>query len=68
MIMTKEAILSQIRQAAGERGGRIGLAAFLKATGIPEKQILGKHWATWNEALTEARLRRSSGASTNDVV
>ena len=58
--MTKEAILSEIRRAAWERGGRIGLAAFLKATGIPEKQILGKHWARWNEALTEAGINTAS--------
>lgn len=60
MLMTKEAIISEIRRAARERGGRIGLAAFLKATGIPQKQILGKHWATWNEALTEAGIVTAS--------
>lgn len=59
-MMTKEAILSEIRRAAAERGGRIGLAAFLECTGIPEKQILGKHWATWNEALTEAGIETAS--------
>jgi len=60
--MTKEEILSEIRRAAAERGGRIGLAAFLKRTGIPEKQILGKHWAKWNEALTEAGVQTASFA------
>lgn len=58
--MTKVAILSEIQRLAQLRGGRIGLAAFLKATGIPEKQILGKHWATWNEALMEAGIKTTS--------
>ena len=55
-MMTKEAILAEIRRLAGERNGRIGLRAFVKATGIPEKQILGKHWPTWNEAVVDAGL------------
>lgn len=54
--MTKEQVLSEIRRAAKERGGRVALRAFLEATGIPEKQILGRYWATWNEALAEAGL------------
>ena len=58
--MTKEAILSRIRRAVRERNGRIGLAAFLKATGIPQRQFLGKHWATWNEALREAGIVTAS--------
>jgi hypothetical protein len=61
-MMTKEAILSDIRRAAAERGGRIGLAAFLEFTGIPEKQIPGKHWATWNEALSEAGVETGTFA------
>jgi hypothetical protein len=59
-MMTKQAILLEITRAAAERGGRIGLAAFLERTGIPEKQILGKHWATWNEPLTEAGIETAS--------
>ncbi len=60
--MTKEAILTEIRRVAGERNGRIGLRAFVKATGIPEKQILGKHWATWNEAVADAGIETSTFA------
>jgi hypothetical protein len=54
--MTRDEILAEIRRVAGARGGRLGMAAFFKATGIPEKQVLGKHFATWNEALTAAGL------------
>jgi hypothetical protein len=61
-MVTKEAIVSEIRRLAQERDGRIGLKTFLKATGIPEKQILGKHWATWNEALTDAGIKAASFA------
>jgi hypothetical protein len=60
--VTKEDILAAIQRAAAARGGRIGLAAFLAESGIPEKQILGKHWATWNEALSEAGVKTSSFA------
>ena len=59
-MMSKEDILSEIRRVAQERGGRVGLAAFLKTTGIPEKQTFGRHWATWNEALTEAGIAMTS--------
>ncbi len=59
-MMTKDEILSEIRRLAEERGGRIGLAAFLQATGIPEKQILGKHWARWNDALADAGIATAS--------
>lgn len=62
MAVTKEGILAAIERAAAERGGRIGLAASLEETGIPEKQILGKHWATWNEALSEAGVKTASFA------
>lgn len=57
---TKEFILSEIRRLAQERDGRVGLKAFLKATGIPEKQILGKYWATWNEAVADAGIETAS--------
>lgn len=59
-MMTKDDILSEIRRVAQERGGRVGLAAFLKTTGIPGNQILGRHWATWNEALADAGIATSS--------
>lgn len=59
-MMTKEAILSEIQRAAAELGGRVGLAALMESTGIPQKQILGKYWATWNEALAEAGIETAS--------
>lgn len=59
-MVTREAILSEIRRLAKERDGRVGLKAFLKATGIPEKQILGRYWATWNEAVKDAGLETAS--------
>lgn len=59
-MVTREAILSEIRRLAQDHDGRIGMRAFLRATGIPEKQILGKHWATWNDALTEAGIRTAT--------
>lgn len=61
-MVTKEFILDEIRRLAQERGGRIGLRAFLIASGIPEKQILGRHWATWNEAVADAGIETASFA------
>jgi hypothetical protein len=41
----------------GERdGGRLGMKTFMAETGIPEKQILGAHFANWNEAIAAAGL------------
>lgn len=45
---------------AKERGGHASLRAFLDATGIPEKQLLGKYWARWNQALAEAGVTPAS--------
>lgn len=57
--MTKEQILSEIRRVATERGGKVSLRAFLADTGIPERQILGKYWVRWNDALAEAGIATS---------
>lgn len=56
-MITKEQILSDIRRLGKQRGGHISLDAFLAATGMKEHQLLGKFWARWNDALTEAGLR-----------
>ena len=61
-MVTKEAILAELRRLARDRNGRVSLRAFLTATGIPEKQILGKYWATWNEAVADAGLETASFA------
>ncbi len=55
-MMTKEDILSEIRRVARERGGRVGRDAFQKTTGIHQSQFVGKYWATWGEALSEAGI------------
>jgi hypothetical protein len=34
-------ILAEILRIGAERGGRVGLEAFLGITGLPEKQIIG---------------------------
>ncbi len=55
-MLTKDEMLSEVRRVAQERGGRVGLTSFLKTTGIPKTQVLGKRWVTWNEVLTDAGL------------
>ena len=42
------------------RGGHVSIRAFHAATGIPDHQILGTYWATWNEALAEAGAATTS--------
>lgn len=54
--MTKHSMLRMIRDAADAEGGDISLRRFLAASGVKEKQIVGTHWATWNEAKREAGL------------
>jgi hypothetical protein len=59
-VTSKETVLSEIRRIAKERGGHVSLRAFLGATGISVKQVLGRYWATWNEALAEAGVTTTS--------
>lgn len=62
-MVTKDFILSEIRRLAKEKAGRVGLKAFVAASGIPQSQILGRHWATWNEATLEAGLAAATFGS-----
>ena len=57
---TKQHIIAEIQRLAAARGGRIGIRAFCSETEIPEHQILGVHWARWNDALTEAGVGTGS--------
>lgn len=52
---SREFILSEIRRCAEENGGKpLGLDRFEDATGIRDKDWLGKHWARWGDAVREA--------------
>jgi len=56
--MTKEFILSEIRRAAKEVGGEtLGRIKFSKITGIKDHEWMGKFWARWTDAVTEAGFR-----------
>lgn len=57
MKMKKERILAEIRRTAKENGGKpLGKIRFEKVTGIKECDWLGKFWARWNDAVSEAGL------------
>lgn len=53
-------IISEIRRLAKSNSGYISLRKFSKATGISEHQMIGKYWATWGEALSEAGISTKS--------
>jgi hypothetical protein len=55
--MTKDEILSEIRRRGQRNGGSLSMRSFCRETGVPEKQIVGNYWATWNKAIEEAGLR-----------
>jgi len=53
--MDKEFILKEIDRTAKENGGiPLGQDRFAGVTGIKIGDWLGKHWARWNDAITEA--------------
>lgn len=45
---------------AEAHGGRLSLRAFLRDTRIGLHEIVGKHWATWNQALAAAGIQTST--------
>lgn len=55
--MDKNFIIEQIRLLAANNGGQTpGKKAFAKATGIKDADWLGKYWARWSDAVSEAGL------------
>lgn len=51
----RDHILSEIRRLALAEGGRPpGMKAFARETGIAAHQWLGKYWARWSDAISEA--------------
>lgn len=54
-MVDKAHILSEIRRTALKNGGApLGVDRFATETGIRQNDWLGKHWARWGDALTEA--------------
>jgi Meiotically Up-regulated Gene 113 (MUG113) protein len=56
-VVTKAHIVSEIvRTAKANKGVPLGRRQFYAETGIKETDWLGKHWARWGDAITEAGL------------
>lgn len=55
--MTKNDLLKLIRNFAALEGGDVSLRRFVALSGVKEKQMIGAHWPTWNDAKREAGLR-----------
>lgn len=56
-MLSRDEILAEIRRVARENEGRpLGRIRFREATGITEADWLGKHWASWGEAIRAAGL------------
>ena len=53
---TKSEILDEIRRIAREHAGSLSLKKFIELSDLSERQVRGRYWATWNEALTEAGI------------
>jgi len=59
-VATKSEILAEIRRIAGANSGSLSLKKFIELSGLPERQVRGRYWATWNEALAEAGIGTKS--------
>lgn len=59
-MFTKSHILSEIRRTAEENGGvPLGWRRFQSETGIKPTDSIGKYWARWGDALSEAGYSRN---------
>lgn len=58
--MNKTEVLKLIRSFAEEEGGDLSFRRFIALSGIKEKQIVGAHWQTWNDAKREAGLKTAA--------
>lgn len=57
---TKSEIIAEIRRIAVANSGTLSLKKFLELSGLPERQVRGRYWATWNEALAEAGVETNT--------
>lgn len=50
----RERVISEIKRLAAESGRVPGIRAFEEQTGIPRREWMGKVWARWSDAISEA--------------
>lgn len=59
-MVSRQQIVAEIQRLAAVSGGRLSVRAFCEQSGIREHQILGVHWAKWNDALAEAGIKNTN--------
>jgi hypothetical protein len=66
-MVDKKYILSEIQRLADRNGGKpLGRERFAKETGIREGDWLGRYWARWSDACSEAGLKPNQLQSRHD--
>lgn len=60
MTLSKQHILSEIQRVMAMHDGRLSFRKFCEESGLKEHQILGMHWARWNDALAEAGVENTN--------
>lgn len=58
--MEKGRVVSEIQRIATEIGRAPGISIFEQYSGIPRRDVIGKLWARWSEALAEAGFEAHS--------
>jgi hypothetical protein len=56
----RERVISEIQRIARETGRAPGMSVFEQQSGIHRREIIGKIWARWSEAVSEAGLEANA--------
>ena len=63
----REKIISEIKRLSAKHGKTVGKRLFERETGISEGAYLGKYWAKWSDAVTEAGFEANKKNERSDA-